>query len=175
MRDQIKTEDLYTVADVKRVREELEKYQGGIDPILKEPFKETTCLDHDHLSQKVRGVLGRNSNAFEGKVQRGFLRCLKWQTDLTLPQILRNMAEYLEQDFSNNPHHPAWIKRVQIDFAKLSASRQIDVLNSLSKINATYKNKREREEAFKKIILERKYKFVDIVEVLNGKTIQTHN
>ena len=60
------TEHLYTPADVKRVKDRLAKEQGGIDPILKEPFKETQVCDHDHTTQHVRAALNRNTNAFEG-------------------------------------------------------------------------------------------------------------
>ena len=61
-------ESLYTPNDIKRVREELVKKQKGIDPILKEPFKEVPCVDHDHTTQHVRAALNRNVNAFEGLV-----------------------------------------------------------------------------------------------------------
>ena len=95
-------ESLYTQNDVKRVRDELVKKQKGIDPVLKEPFKEVPCLDHDHTTQHVRAALNRNVNAFAGLVFNAYKRCLHWLTDKPLPDILRNLATYLEQDYSNN-------------------------------------------------------------------------
>ena len=56
--------------------------QNGIDPILKEPFSISgACTDHDHVTQNVRSVLHRQVNAFEGKIQNSYIRCLKWMTD----------------------------------------------------------------------------------------------
>lgn len=163
-------QDLYTPADVKKVRDKLVEQQNGIDPILKEPFKEPPACDHDHVTQKVRGALGRNSNAFEGKVFNAFVRCLRWQTDLTLPQILRNLADYLETDVSGNPHHPAWMKRIKTDFNALPEAKKEVLLN---KFSLSGKNGKERKEEFRKLILSRKVTFLQLSQLI--KDLDTKN
>lgn len=165
------TEDLYTANDVKRVREELIEKQGGIDPILKVPFKEKVCVDHDHTTQKVRGALGLNSNAFEGKVFNAFVRCLKWQTDLPLPEVLINLADYLRQDTSGNPHHPAWLKRVQIDFNSLQAEQQRQVLVGLN-CKEGGKNSTERKTIFKKRLLDRQHTYEQVRRLIEWQRQQ---
>ncbi len=64
------TEDLYSVSDVKRVRELLLKEQGGLDLLtkLEIPCK-MAVLDHKHdINQFVRGVLHRQCNVVLGKI-----------------------------------------------------------------------------------------------------------
>ena len=156
-------QDLYTPADVKKVRDKLVEQQNGIDPILKEPFKEPPACDHDHVTQRVRGALGRNSNAFEGKVFNAFVRCLRWQTDLTLSEILRNLADYLETDTSANPHHPAWMKRIETDFRKLTAKAQGSFL---LRFGESGKNQTERVAALKKVIKSSRIGYLKTKEIL---------
>lgn len=156
--------DLYTTKDIAEAREEFIKMQGNMDPILKEPFKEKTVLDHCHLSQNVRAALNRNSNAFEGKVFNAYVRCLRWLTDKPLPEILRNLADYLEQDYSDNPYHPGWIRRVTTDFRKLKAKEQLDVLAELG-YNAVKPN--DRVVTFQKAIKSKKFSFEQIKGFIN--------
>lgn len=148
---------LYTSADIKNEKERLIKLQKGIDPILKEIFKETVVTDHDHDTQHIRAALNRNTNAFEGLVVNAYKRCLKWLTDVPLPVILRNLADYLEQDYSHMPYHNHWLKRVKIDFSKLKESDKDKVLLSLSQ--QVGKNSVERKKNFQSALLSRKFDY----------------
>ena len=78
------------VKDAKQIaafRNKLILEQQGLDPILGEPLRKP-CLDHDHFEGKCRGVLSQ---------------CVNTQTSLST--ALRNLADYLEQDFSGYPLH----------------------------------------------------------------------
>lgn len=160
------TKSLYTQKEIKEFRDEQVKKQNGIDPITKESFKETIAQDHCHFSQNCRGALNRNSNAFEGLVVNAYNRCLKWLTDVPLPVILRNLADYLEVDYSNNPYHTGWMKRVKTDFNKLSASQMKQVLKHFSKPEGS--NLNERKKLFNEIILTRGIGYDTIRSVINN-------
>ena len=168
------SKSLYTPSDIKSFRENLIKKQKGIDPILKEPFKETIVLDHSHITQHCRGALNRNSNAFEGLVFNAYKRCLAWLTDVPLSNILRSLADYLEQDYSGNPYHNAWLKRVKIDFKKLPAKHQdsvtIDLQGILGKEAKVGKNSKSRLELFNSLVLDRNLGF----DIINS-TIQKYS
>ncbi len=159
------TIDLYNTADVKKVRELLYKEQKGIDPILKEyiDIKDSVC-DHDHKTQHCRAALHRQTNAFEGLCFNAYNRCLAWLTDKPLPEILRNMADYLENDYSSKPHHNGWIKRVQTDFKKLKAVQQQFVLEKM-KVNQG-SNNTERLKIFTKALKSKQYSYDEIKEYI---------
>lgn len=157
---------LYTAKEVKAFKEEQIAKQNDIDPILGEEFpKGTICMDHDHSSQHCRAALHLQTNAFEGKIMNAYTRCLKWLTDVPLPQLLRNLATYLEQDYSSNPYHPNWTKSVKTSFAKLSSKQQNFVLESLC--NEIRGNPKERKELFAEIVLDRSLGYARIVAVIN--------
>ncbi len=160
-------EHLYTPADVKRVKDRLVKEQNGIDPILKEPFKETQVCDHDHTTQHVRAALNRNSNAFEGKVFNAWVRCLKWLTDKPLPEILRNLADYYERDYSHNPLHPGFIKRLCTDFNTLSEGDKKAVLEVLGKSQGG--NSTERKKLFKSALMTRQFTYEQVKQMINER------
>lgn len=155
---------LYTAAEVAAVRKQMVDAQNGIDPILKEPFKEPPVLDHSHLSQHCRAALGRNTNAFEGRVLGAYKRCLKWLTDKPLPEILRNLAEYLEQDYSDNPLHPSWIKYLTTKFRALSEPEKKTVLKSMSRPEGA--NAKERVETFSKALKSRQFTMTQVEHIL---------
>lgn len=156
---------LYTPKDIKEVRDRMVKEQGGIDPILKEEFSETVCLDHDHSTQQVRAALNRNVNAFEGKVVNAYTRCLSWLTDTPLPEILRNLADYLERDYSGNPIHSGWLKASQVQFNKLSEGSKKAVLASLgSEVGG---NSTERKKLFQKALMTRKWTYEGVLQIIN--------
>lgn len=162
------TISLYTSDDLKRVRKRLLIKQGYIDPITKEKLSEgpSVALDHDHSSQHCRAALHRNSNTFEGLVYNAYRRCLQWSTDVPLPEILRNLAVYYEQDYTDNPHHKDWMKRVQIDFKKLTAQQQNTALNRLGSTEGA--NGADRLKLFKVVTLNRTKGYDIISSVLTN-------
>ena len=117
--------------DASTYRNEVLKKQKYIDPITKEKINDPV-LDHQHFhEQRCRQVLQRECNSFEGKVQNAFNRYMKHLTDKPLPEILRNLADYLEKDYSENPvHHTALSVDVN-KFKALPADRQREILISL--------------------------------------------
>ena len=157
---------LYTTAEIKKFKEEQVKKQNGIDPILGIPFpKGNICQDHCHSTQHCRCALHFQSNAWEGKVINAYVRCLGWLTDVPLPTLLRNLANYLEQDYSMNPYHVGWTKRVKTDFNKLNSKQQDQVLIQLD--SQAGKNIKERKELFSKVVLDRTKGFEYIADVIN--------
>ena len=166
-REKVEVEHLYNPKDVKRIRDEFVKRQNGIDPILKERFKEVAVLDHCHSSQHVRAALNRNCNAFEGKVVNAYVRCLKWLTDKPLSEILRNLADYYEDQervMHKNPLHPAWIKRVNIEFNKLTEGSKRLVLKELGQPEGG--NGTERKKLFQKAVLTKEHTFDKLKELI---------
>lgn len=138
--------------------------QNGIDPITKEPFKETVVQDHCHITQHCRAALNRNSNAFEGLVTNAYTRCLKWLTDVPLPELLRNLAEYLEVDYSNNPYHTGWQKKVKVAFNKLSAKQQNDVLQYFGSQPGS--NPKQRKELFRVLVMNRELGYDKLLSII---------
>ena len=92
-----------TQNDIQRVREELLLEQSGICPICKSDCR-TPVLDHEHKkglkgSGLIRGVLCSSHNVFLGKIENN---CRRYGISLEeLPNVLRNIADYLEA-----PHKP---------------------------------------------------------------------
>lgn len=103
--------------DAAQYRTDLLKQQKGLDPITGNKIHDPV-LDHAHFGeQRCRGVLQREVNSFEGKVANAFNRYMKHLTNKPLPEILRNLADYLEQDNDTKPiHHTA----LGIDVKKFS-------------------------------------------------------
>lgn len=160
------TKSLFTAAEVKKFKEEQIIKQEGIDPILQQPFpKGTICQDHSHSTQHCRGALHLQTNAWEGKVINAYTRCLKWLTDVPLPTLLRNLATYLEQDFSDNPYHTGWQKSVRSEFNKLNARQMDDVLEKLGSNKGN--NSTSRKQLFSKLVLDRSLGYVTILFVIN--------
>lgn len=99
------------------------KDQGGLDPILKEPLKRP-CLDHDHFDGKCRGVLSQCINTFEGYVLKAWMKYVSPNTETSLSEALRNMADYLEQDFYRNPFHSSY-KEDMVKFLRRCTNEKI--------------------------------------------------
>lgn len=160
------SKSLYTAAEVKKFKEQQIEKQQGIDPILNEPFpKGTICQDHSHTTQHCRAALHLQTNAWEGKVINAYVRCLKWLTDVPLPTLLRNLANYLEVDYSDNPYHNKWMAAVKVQFNKLNSKQQDSVLESLGSTKGT--NLKDRKAKFAKVVLDRSLGYDKIVTVIN--------
>ena len=162
----MEVKSLYTAKEIKEFRDSQVKKQNGIDPILGTEFpKGSICQDHCHDTQHCRAALHLQTNAFEGKVINAYTRCLKWLTDVPLPTLLRNLADYLEVDYSGNPYHVGWQKKVKTEFNKLNATQQNQVLVTLGSTEGS--NPSKRKELFAKIVLTRGIGYDTIRNVIN--------
>lgn len=103
-------------SDIPKIRKELLDNQNNICPISKIILTEQTgVVDHKHKKYKdqllgedgigcIRGVLDRYCNAWEGKVTNSFNRLGLHKYDLSISDMLRNLADYLEQEPTNYIH-----------------------------------------------------------------------
>lgn len=162
------TEHLYTATDVKRVRDTLAKEQNNKDALtgLELPDKQK-CLDHDHQSQFVRGVLHRQVNAALGKLEGVHTRYLSYWYSGTLPDFLRQAADYLEKEQDARYVHPGWLKKAQTMFNTLSEGDKKAVLEALGKSQGG--NSTERKNLFKKALNTKQFTFEQIKELIQER------
>lgn len=167
MRCKIKTQDLYTVTDVKTVREELLTEQEGYDKLtLTKILPKQACLDHSHDTLLVRAVLNRQTNAALGKLEGVYTRYLKHWYEGSLSNFLRQAAEYLERPDDHRWRHTQWLKKVKTSFNKLNEKEKSDVLKALGSLDG--KNGKERKEIFSKLVLNRELGYEKIQSILKG-------
>lgn len=173
MHKEVKEESkhLYTPTDVAKVRKALFDAQAGFDPILQQPIDiKGAVVDHDHTSQRVRGVLHRQTNSFEGKVQNAYDRCLKWMSDRTLSDILRSLADYYEDTdriAHTMPIHPGFLKRLSTDFNSLNEQGKKEVLHLLQQPQGN--NATERKKLFRKALLTRKFTYDQVKAMIEER------
>lgn len=95
-------------SELPELRDKLLKQQNHICPICKRQI-ESPVLDHHHVRRVkgtglVRGVLCRQCNVLLGKMENN---CTRYSIDQeNLPEVLRNMAKYLQK--KHKPYmHPS--------------------------------------------------------------------
>ena len=159
---------LYTTKDVQKVREKLYEEQEGVDPItgLIIPANQKV-LDHCHDSQFVRAVLHRQTNAVLGKIENLEMRYLSWWFDGTLSDFLRGCADYLDKQHEQKYLHPAFIKKLQVQFNKLNEKQKQEVLRELGEEIGC--NGKERKVIFKKFVLKRTHAMQEILDIIKEK------
>lgn len=162
-----KTLDLYTTKDVQQAREKLLLEQDGFDKLtLTKIEKGQACLDHNHNTLFVRGVLNRQTNAALGKLEGVYTRYLAHWYKGSLSNFLRQSAEYLERKDDKRWRHPHWLKKVKTRFNKLTEKEKALILLALT--NEEGKNGKERKELFAKAILQRELGYEKIDNILKG-------
>lgn len=160
------TTELYSVKDVAKVREQLVIEQKNLDAITGlEIEPKQHVLDHSHSSQRVRAVLSRQTNAALGKIEGIWTRYLSYWYPHDLPTFLRQVADYLERKEDNRWYHTGWLKRVTVDFSKLTATQKKNVLNEMNCHDG--KNNTDRMSIFRKQILTKEYSFPIITDMIN--------
>lgn len=88
--------------------------------MLGEPLRKP-CLDHDHFDGRCRGVLSQNVNTFEGQVLKAWMKYVSEYTQTSLSDALRNLADYLEQDVSENKIHGTYLADMTKFLKRLTA------------------------------------------------------
>lgn len=97
-----RTVDTLKPREVAEHRAKLLKAQNYRCFLCKKPITtDQAALDHDHGTGQCREVLHRNCNSIEGRV-------LSWlkRGGVAPLQFLKNLVQYWEQDYSQNPIHP---------------------------------------------------------------------
>lgn len=163
------TTDLFTATDTKKVRELLIKEQQGLDLVTGLPLTKP-CLDHAHDSEQlVRGVIDLSVNAYLGHCENNFKRHISWWSDLTISELLRMIATYLERPVDKRYRHPKWLAKAQTEFNKLKESEKDKVLLVLT--TDVCNNSSKRKATFKKLLASRKYSrdyIYDLIERSKG-------
>lgn len=161
--------DLYNAADVKKVKEILLKEQNGKCAISKQAFPSTDFhTDHKHDDEQfVRAALYKQSNMMLGKIENLYIRYLAFWYKGTLPEFLRQCADYIEDTDRQIPRwrHPGWLAKAKTKFNKLNVLQQNFVLTELE--SKTGKNLTERKKLFAKAIMRRDLGYNTISEILN--------
>lgn len=163
-------EDLYTAADVKRVREQLIKEQDclcgltGVPALLSDYH-----LDHAHDSEQlVRAALHKQANMCLGKIENLATRYLYWYPH-GLPSFLRCCADYLERPHDKRWRHPGWIKKAMVMFNKLSEPQKKKVLLDL-RVTTVASNAAERKKLFQQVLLSKQYGYNAIRDIILKQT-----
>ena len=96
-----------TRGQVRSISLKILKEQGGVCALTGKPIDTSAkagansmCLDHDHRTGHVRGVLSRGANGCEGKVYNAIARWAGYghQDVEGICQFLENMAAYLRKE-----------------------------------------------------------------------------
>lgn len=96
-----------TRGQVRSISLKILKEQGGVCALTGKPIDvsakagaNSMCLDHDHRTGHVRGVLSRGANGAEGKVYNAIARWAGYgQQDVEgICNFLENMAAYLRKE-----------------------------------------------------------------------------
>lgn len=86
--------------DIPVVRDQIASDQGFICPICStDLIDKTRCLDHDHATGAIRGVLCLNCNQIEGKIKN---LARRGKRDLNPREFLESIIWYWDKH-SNNP------------------------------------------------------------------------
>jgi len=97
-------------SDIKKKREEIYEHQDRKCLICGETAgKDNITLDHQHKLFKnqplikdgaglIRGVLCKVCNSWEGKIFKNFRRMGLHKKQLSLQELLRNLADYLDRE-----------------------------------------------------------------------------
>ncbi len=86
-------------------------------------------LDHDHQSGLCRGVISNSANLFLGKIENAWIR-FNFGANISLPQSLRNVADYLEEP-NKKILHPTGLRQLVTRFRIKSKEDQISLLLEL--------------------------------------------
>lgn len=123
---------IITTKELQEQRSMMYNLQCKQDPIVREEIPlNKVVLDHCHKTDHCRAALHRQSNAALGKIENAYIRYIRPFFDITIETWLRNVAEFLEGDYTGNALHPGWLKRCCTKFNSLNARQKDYVLTEL--------------------------------------------
>ncbi len=93
--------------DIKPLREEMLQDEC---PLCQRPYEgKVACLDHCHITGRIREPLCRNCNAMLGKIENAGIRAVGRSE---MPNFIQRVAEYIQHhnDNPSNMEHPTHSK-----------------------------------------------------------------
>lgn len=92
-------------------------------------------LDHDHSldgknAGKVRGLLHGACNRADGRLKNKFIMSGVASMGVDYSTFLRNLADYVEADYSQNDFHPQYIPDMVKKFKKNTLSEMKSIMES---------------------------------------------
>ena len=87
-----------------------------------------TVVDHDHRTGEIRGVIDFNANNLLGVIERKFFSYCSGKAE-DLPNVLRNIADFLERP-SSGYLHPVGLNQLIAKFKAQPKENQINLLNT---------------------------------------------
>lgn len=159
---------LYTPADVKKARDLLYKEQRGKDALTGLPLpQDKQCLDHNHRTQFVRGVLHRQVNCALGKLEGVYTRYLSAWYNGSLSDFLRLAADFLEKGDDQRFVHPGFLKRLSTDFNGLNEQSKKEILHLLGQPQGS--NATERKKYFRSALMTRKFSYEQVKKLIQER------
>lgn len=146
---------------MKLLSKDLAKYrklqwenQNGICPIceLYIPLEEA-ALDHDHELGNCRQVLHLGCNRYEGIIKKAFTRSIGNKKGVSPNKTLKNLVEYLLEDYTSNPIHPTELTAYEKELKSINKR-----LKSLKRESVVLQYK-ERAKELRKLIKEDREKY----------------
>jgi len=119
------------------------------------------ALDHDHISGMVRGVIDNEVNALMGRAENAYKRLSpRVRDNISLPELLRNMADFLEEPPIEGVLHPVGLKQLVSKFKGHDKDWQINTLEGLRQMGylnhevdiLACKNQKERAALYRKAL-----------------------
>lgn len=104
-----------------RIKEYREAHNPGVCPILARPMTKTV-VDHDHKTGEIRGVIDFNANNLLGVIERKFFSYCSGDAK-DLPNVLRNIADFLERPRSGHLH-PVGLNQLIAQFKRHNKEEQ---------------------------------------------------
>ena len=117
------------------------------------------ALDHDHDTGMVRGVIDAEVNAFLGRIENAYKRLSVPVRGKTLPDMLRAIADFLEQPKAD-VLHPQGAVDLRKRFERMSKAEQMLMLeNILQSVDIqACKNSKDRTKLYESAIKADKWK-----------------
>ena len=119
------------------------------------------AIDHDHHSGMVRGVIDNETNALMGRAENAYKRLSsRIRDNISLPDLLRNMADFLEEPPVKNVLHPVGLKQLVSKFKAGNKDSQLTTLEGLRQMGylqhdtdiLACKNEAERVKLYRKAL-----------------------
>lgn len=129
---------ILTTKETKAYKEKLFHKQCGVCPLCQRELDtaiEKNHLDHDHAldgaqAGRVRGLLCLYCNPLEGKMLNEFKRSGLASRSVNYVRYLRQLADYLEADNSQNAIHTRLPNDLKARFKRLSKEQMISELSA---------------------------------------------